>query len=44
MRAVIQRVIRAKVLVDGRVVGEIGQGLVVLLGKKGFKVERASIE
>ena len=32
MRAVIQRVTRAKVTVDGAVVGEIGQGLLVLLG------------
>lgn len=32
MRAVVQRCRRAKVTVDGRVVGEIGPGLVVLLG------------
>ncbi len=32
MRAVVQRVTRAKVTVDDRVVGEIGNGLVVLLG------------
>jgi D-tyrosyl-tRNA(Tyr) deacylase len=32
MRAVIQRVTRASVEVEGRVVGSIGQGLVVLLG------------
>jgi len=32
MRAVIQRVRRARVSVDGRVVGEIGGGVVVLLG------------
>ena len=32
MRAVIQRVTRAKVTVDEQVVGEIGNGLVVLLG------------
>jgi D-aminoacyl-tRNA deacylase len=32
MRAVIQRVRRARVSVDGRSVGEIGAGLVVLLG------------
>ena len=32
MRAVIQRVTRASVAIDGEVVGEIEQGLVVLLG------------
>ena len=32
MRAVIQRVLRSSVLVDGTVVGEIGNGLLVLLG------------
>ena len=32
MRAVVQRVTRAKVTVDGEIVGEIGIGLVVLLG------------
>lgn len=32
MRAVVQRVTRASVTVDGEVVGEIGSGLVVLLG------------
>ncbi len=32
MRAVIQRVARASVTVDGEVVGEIGPGLLVLLG------------
>lgn len=32
MRAVIQRVTRARVSVDGAIVGEIGKGLVVLLG------------
>ena len=32
MRAVLQRVTRAKVTVDAKVVGEIGNGLVVLLG------------
>jgi D-tyrosyl-tRNA(Tyr) deacylase len=32
MRAVVQRVSRASVTVDGRIVGEIGRGLVVLLG------------
>ena len=32
MRAVVQRVSRARVTVDGRTTGEIGAGLVVLLG------------
>ena len=32
MRAVVQRVSRASVTVEGKVVGEIGNGLVVLLG------------
>jgi len=32
MRAVLQRVSRARVLVDGAVLGEIGRGLLVLLG------------
>jgi len=32
MRAVIQRVTRASVTVEGAVVGEVGQGLLVLLG------------
>lgn len=32
MRAVLQRVSRAKVVVDGAIVGEINQGILVLLG------------
>jgi D-tyrosyl-tRNA(Tyr) deacylase len=32
MRAVVQRVTRAKVTIEGEIVGEIGIGLVVLLG------------
>src|SRR6267142_5852698 len=32
MRAVLQRVSHAKVTVDGRVTGEIGAGLMILLG------------
>ena len=32
MRAVVQRVKEAKVVVDGKTVGEIGRGLLVLLG------------
>lgn len=33
MRAVVQRVSRAQVTVDGEIVGEIGLGLLVLLGQ-----------
>lgn len=32
MRAVIQRVLRSKVTVDGQTIGEIGKGYTVLLG------------
>ena len=32
MRAVIQRVSRARVVVDGKITGEIGAGLLVLVG------------
>ncbi|HEV8635928.1 MAG TPA: D-aminoacyl-tRNA deacylase [Chloroflexota bacterium] len=32
MRAVVQRVARARVVVDGQAVGEIGRGLAILLG------------
>jgi D-tyrosyl-tRNA(Tyr) deacylase len=32
MRAVVQRVSRARVLVDGEVTGEVGRGFLVLLG------------
>lgn len=35
MRAVVQRVTRARVIVEGATVGEIGSGLVVLLGIAG---------
>ena len=43
MRAVVQRVTRASVTVDGEVVGEIGKGLVVLVGiaRDDTKVEAA---
>jgi D-tyrosyl-tRNA(Tyr) deacylase len=43
MRAVVQRVTRAKVTVEGEVIGEIGNGLVVLLGiaRDDTKVEAA---
>jgi D-tyrosyl-tRNA(Tyr) deacylase len=40
MRAVVQRVTRASVTVDGEVVGEIGNGLVVLLGIARDDVEK----
>lgn len=40
MRAVVQRVQRAKVLVDGTVVGQIGTGLLVLVGVATDDVER----
>ena len=39
MRAVVQRVSRAKVTVDGEVTGEIRQGLLVLLGVAGRDTE-----
>jgi D-tyrosyl-tRNA(Tyr) deacylase len=43
MRAVVQRVTRASVTVDGRIIGEIGSGLVVLVGiaRDDTKVEAA---
>ena len=40
MRAVVQRVTRAKVTVEGEIVGEIGNGLVVLLGVAAGDTER----
>ena len=40
MRAVVQRVTRAKVTVEGEIVGEIGSGLVVLLGVAADDTER----
>ena len=42
MRAVVQRVSRARVLVDSEVVGEIGSGLCVLLGVAGSDDEAAA--
>jgi len=43
MRAVVQRVTRASVKVEGQIIGEIGNGLVVLLGiaRDDTKVEAA---
>src|SRR5260370_35527485 len=42
MRAVIQRVSRASVSVDGKIVGQIGQGLLVLLGVSRTDTESAA--
>jgi D-aminoacyl-tRNA deacylase len=42
MRAVVQRVSRCRVLVEGKVVGEIGQGLLVLLGVAKTDTEAAA--
>jgi D-tyrosyl-tRNA(Tyr) deacylase len=39
MRAVVQRVSRAKVTVDGQVTGEIGDGILLLLGVAGQDTE-----
>jgi D-tyrosyl-tRNA(Tyr) deacylase len=42
MRAVVQRVSRARVTVDGETTGEIGRGLLVLLGiRRGDTAEQA---
>src|SRR5215813_14339741 len=43
MRAVVQRVTRASVTVEGEIIGEIGNGLVVLvgIGREDTKVEAA---
>ena len=40
MRAVVQRVIRSQVTVDGEVIGRIGQGLLVLLGVENDDTEQ----
>ncbi len=40
MRAVVQRVSRAKVTVDGRITGEIQRGLLVLLGVSTVDVDK----
>ena len=41
MRAVVQRVTRAKVTIEGEIVGEIANGLVVLLGIVAFTITYA---
>jgi len=43
MRTVIQRVSRAKVTVDGETIGEIGQGILVLLGVSDADSERDAV-
>jgi len=43
MRAVIQRVSRAKVLVNGKKVGEIGKGILILLGVSRDDTEKEAI-
>lgn len=40
MKAVIQRVLESSVVVDGKTVGEIGQGILVLLGVEKGDAER----
>ena len=40
MKAVVQRVKRSSVTIDGKMVGEIGQGLMVLLGVSEDDTER----
>jgi len=43
MRAVIQRVSRAKVSVEGEMIGEIGKGILVLLGISSTDTEKEAI-
>lgn len=43
MRAVIQRVSRAKVSVDGEITGEIGKGILVLIGVSRDDTEKEAI-
>lgn len=42
MRAVLQRVTRASVKVDGQVIGEIGKGFLILLGVSGTDTQAAA--
>lgn len=44
MRAVVQRVTQARVRVDGKVIGEIGRGLVALVGVARSDDERAAAQ
>ncbi len=43
MRAVLQKVSRAKVSVDGKIVGEIGKGILILLGVSRDDTEKDTI-
>ena len=43
MRVILQRVSRAKVSVDGEIVGEIGRGILVLLGISSTDTEKEAI-
>jgi D-tyrosyl-tRNA(Tyr) deacylase len=43
MRAVIQRVSRAKVTVDGEITGEIGKGILILLGVSREDAEKEAL-
>jgi len=43
MRAVIQRVARAKVTVDGEITGEIGRGILILLGVSRSDTEKEAL-
>ena len=43
MRAVVQRVRQARVRVDGKTTGEIGQGILVLLGVRGTDIDRDAV-
>lgn len=43
MRAVIQRVSRAKVTVEGEIIGEIGRGILILLGVSDLDSEKEAV-